>query len=134
MHQPRPGSIYNVVDDNPASRAEVMAFAAKLVGPPSDVSVSDKHSAYRRQQTFGGPTSPDASATATGSHNGKTAAQADTDVTFGSDIAKHRSVSKRAEKRVSNSKVKSEFGLTWDFPSYVEGLRAIHKGDRRPFA
>lgn len=134
MHQPRPGSIYNIVDDNPASRAEVMAFAAKLLGPPLDVSVSDKHNADCHQQRLDSPDSADASATATGSDSGVAAVQADSGVTLSNEITKHRSISKRAEKRVSNSKVKTELGLTWEFPSYVEGLSAIHKGDRRPFA
>ena len=44
-----------------------------------------------------------------------------------------RPVRKLAEKRVSNHKIKTELGLTWDFPSYVEGLSAIHAGDMRPF-
>lgn len=128
MHQPCPGSLYNVVDDNPASRAEVMAFAAQLLGPPLDVFASDKHNADSRQQTFADPDSADASAKATGSNDDLAAVHTNTD-----ELAKHRSISKRAEKRVSNSKIKSELGLTWEFPSYVEGLSAIHKGDRRPF-
>ncbi|KAL0053692.1 hypothetical protein WJX82_009356 [Trebouxia sp. C0006] len=47
--------------------------------------------------------------------------------------ARPRSVHKPAEKRVSNHKIKTELGLTWDFPSFVEGLSAIHAGDMRPF-
>ena len=133
MHQPRPGSIYNVVDDNPASRAEVMAFAAKLLGHPSALSVFGEHNADC-QQTSGGQDSPGASATATDSNSEMPAVQAIDGVMLDNKTTEQRSVSKRAEKRVRNSKVKSELGLTWEFPSYVEGLSAIHKGDRRPFA
>lgn len=37
------------------------------------------------------------------------------------------------EKRVSNSKMKRELGVVLRFPSYREGLRAIHAGDQTPF-
>ena len=40
MARPRPGAIYNLSDDQPASAAEVTAFAAKLLGakPPPEIS------------------------------------------------------------------------------------------------
>ncbi|KAK9815289.1 hypothetical protein WJX72_001095 [[Myrmecia] bisecta] len=38
------------------------------------------------------------------------------------------------EKRVCNLKVKQELGITLDFPTYQEGLRAIHGGNMQPFA
>jgi len=34
MKVPRPGSVYNIVDDDPASRGEVEGFARKLLGRP----------------------------------------------------------------------------------------------------
>lgn len=34
MKIPRPGSVYNIVDDDPASRREVEGFARKLLGQP----------------------------------------------------------------------------------------------------
>ncbi len=39
MARPRPGAIYNVCDDRPASAAEVTAFAAELLGvaPPPEI-------------------------------------------------------------------------------------------------
>lgn len=39
----------------------------------------------------------------------------------------------RGDKRVSNSKIKSQLGVTLNFPSYRQGLSAIHEGDIRPF-
>ena len=38
------------------------------------------------------------------------------------------------EKRVRNDVVKAELGLELAFPTYREGLAAIHAGDRRPFS
>ena len=34
IHQPNPGAIYNVCDDNPAPPQDVIAFAAELLGAP----------------------------------------------------------------------------------------------------
>ena len=38
------------------------------------------------------------------------------------------------EKRVRNDLVKAELGVELAFPTYREGLAAIHAGDRRPFS
>ncbi len=120
MNQPRPGSIYNVADDNPASRAEVMAFAASLLrsSSSSDAAMSNKHSADRQACMIDDICI-------------QSAALQEVDAMFKKD--RPRSVRKPAEKRVSNHKIKTELGLTWDFPSYVEGLSAIHAGEIRPF-
>ena len=40
---------------------------------------------------------------------------------------------KTEEKRVMNALIKEELGVSLKFPSYREGLRAIHAGDVRPF-
>ncbi len=37
------------------------------------------------------------------------------------------------EKRVSNRMLKEQLGVTLRFPTYREGLRAIHEGDQTPF-
>lgn len=118
MHQPCPGSVYNVTDDNPASRTEVVAFAASLLKLSSDAAMSNKHSADRQECT-------------TDDTRSQSGVLQEVDATC--DKARPRSVRKTAEKRVSNHKIKTELGLTWDFPSYVEGLSAIHAGDMRPF-
>ena len=120
MNQPCPGSIYNVTDDNPASRAEVMAFAASLLrsSSSSDAAMGNKHSADRQGRMTDDICSQSA------------ALQGDNAMC---EKARPRSVHKPAEKRVSNHKIKTELGLTWDFPSYVEGLTAIHAGDMQPF-
>ena len=37
------------------------------------------------------------------------------------------------EKRVSNRTLKGQLGVTLRFPTYREGLHAIHEGDQTPF-
>lgn len=118
MHQPCPGSIYNVTDDNPASRAEVMAFAASLLASSSDTARNNKHNADRQE------------CMTDGIHSQSAALQA---VDAMCEKGSPSLLRKPAEKRVSNHKIKAELGLKWDFPSYVEGLSAIHAGDMRPF-
>lgn len=59
MQQPRPGAVYNVVDDDPAGRAEVMAYAQELLSgkaaPQWQASIQPsserrKRAAYARSQ------------------------------------------------------------------------------------
>lgn len=127
MQQPNPGSIYNVVDDDPASRATVMAFAAKLLQTQQILALGgcdtsgDGDAANLLQE--GG--SPDVVKTRQQSRLG-----AETGATDISQVATHGS---RAEKRVGNGKVKAEFSFALEFPSYQEGLVAIYAGNRCPF-
>ena len=44
-----------------------------------------------------------------------------------------RSTSQSGEKRVRNERIKSELGVALRYPTYREGLAAIHAGDRTPF-
>lgn len=142
MHQPHPGSIYNVVDDNPASRAEVMAFARQLLGltsGPVSHSSHDAKGAFRK-----GPDGDDTPQLSTVGDSGSSAAvkegvvpasaatQKGVEPASVADDSNRRSVRKQAEKRVSNKKVKIELQVAWDFPSYVEGLSAIHSGCKWP--
>lgn len=39
----------------------------------------------------------------------------------------------RSEKRVCNRKIKEVLGIQLMFPSYKEGLAAIHQGNGTPF-
>lgn len=121
MQKPNPGSIYNVVDDDPASRATVIAFAAKLLQTQQttapggcntfvdDDAGSPLVVANRRQQPQIGA--------------GPGSAGINQVVTGGS----------KAEKRVSNAKMKAELSLALGFPSYREGLAAIFAGSNCPF-
>lgn len=127
MQQPNPGSIYNVVDDDPASRATVMAFAAKLLQTQQisalggcDTSGDGDAANLLQEGSF-----PDVVKIRQQSRLG-----AETGATDISQVATHGS---RAEKRVGNGKVKAEFSFALEFPSYREGLAAIHAGNRCPF-
>lgn len=46
---------------------------------------------------------------------------------------KPRTASQLAEKRVANGLIKKELGVSLDFPTYREGLTAIHKRNLTPF-
>ena len=98
MNQPNPGSIYNVVDDHPASRAEAMHFARQLLAGES-ATTADRP---KMQPSQGAP-----------------ADVASLDPAVGGVLG---------EKRVRNHKIKSELSISWEFPSYREGLAAIHAG------
>jgi hypothetical protein len=38
------------------------------------------------------------------------------------------------EKRVRNTRIREELGVALRFPDYRAGLRALHAGDKAPFA
>jgi nucleoside-diphosphate-sugar epimerase len=89
--RPRPGAIYNVCDDEPASPADVVAYAASLLGiePPQLIPLSDaKLSPMARS--------------------------------FYTD-----------NKRVSNTLIKTELGVTLAYPNFRAGLAAILAADGR---
>jgi hypothetical protein len=85
-------SVYNVVDDDPASRAEVSTFTDTLLrGEPE-------------------PPPPQQQP--------------------GSEVV----MLGRDEKRVRNTRLKRDLGVTLRFPDYRAGLRALHAADKTPFA
>jgi nucleoside-diphosphate-sugar epimerase len=85
MARPDPGAIYNVCDDEPAASADVLAFAADLLGvaPPPLVAFDD-------------------------------AGLGDMARSFYAD-----------NRLVSNSRIKSELGVTLRHPDYRSGLRQV---------
>ena len=83
--RPRPGAVYNVSDDQPASPTEVVAHAADLLGVPAPALVPFDEAAL----------SPMARS-------------------FYAD-----------NKRVSNTLIKAELGVTLRYPDYRAGLAAI---------
>lgn len=127
MRQPNPGSIYNVVDDDPSARATVIAFAANLL--------------QTQQRSALDGSSASAVDDAVKSHQedsfpfvGVNQQQSQTGGETGSlGISQVMTSGIRPEKRVCNAKIKSELALALDFPSYREGLAAIHAGNRCPF-
>jgi nucleoside-diphosphate-sugar epimerase len=102
------GAIYNLADDYPAPRGEVMAYAEELLGKGRDSEKSD------------------GAATTTGI----------ADVDMGGTGVNNMRARRRASehKRVNNARMRQQLmpgGLR--YPSYREGLRAIHHGDTSPF-
>lgn len=97
--KPRPGAVYNVVDNDPAGRSEVELYAKQLLGggPPGTTALNSRESQ---------------------SHSTAAVVEA----------------AARGEKRVKNELMKRELGVHLEFPTYREGLAAVAKGDRRPFA
>ena len=120
MAKPCPGSIYNVVDDNPAGRAVVMSFAASLL--EAELSAQADSAGLLRKSSAATSQSKAAS-----NRNIEGFGKAGNNATNGDQS------SSLAEKRVSNHKIKTELSMELGFPSYLEGLTAIQQGDKRPF-
>ena len=122
MRQPSPGSIYNVVDDDPSGRATVIAFAASLLQTQQRSALHGcSASADDDVNRFQGGSLPVESS----QQQSQTGAE--------SGISQVVSGGGRPEKRVCNAKIKAELSLIFEFPSYREGLAAIHAGDSCPF-
>lgn len=110
MAHPAAGQVYNVVDDDPANRSTVMRFARELLGGEEDalgIRATLQHAAQQEAaQQEGGD-----------------------DKTSGAVMT----TSKLPEKRVSNAKIKADLGVELWYPTYREGLTAIHADDPDPF-
>ncbi|KXZ49022.1 hypothetical protein GPECTOR_23g110 [Gonium pectorale] len=149
MAAPRPGSVYNVADDEPAPRGKVAAFARILVGQPAQAAPSGGDgSGWATAETTeavqeAASEAPDAPAAAglTGgertqqSRDGSGDGDGDGDSRrAGDSSARSRSRSPQAleEKRVRNALIKSELGVRLRYPTYREGVAAIHGGDLWP--
>ena len=87
MERPNPGRIYNVADDEPAPSAEVIAYAAALLGVPAPPVIP-----FEEAQL-----SPMAAA-------------------FYAD-----------NRRIDNTRIKTELGITLRYPSYRPGLEAVQE-------
>ncbi|EFJ46802.1 hypothetical protein VOLCADRAFT_92619 [Volvox carteri f. nagariensis] len=148
---PRPGSVYNVVDDDPAPRTEVVSYARSLLaGRPADgdhVGVSTPP-----QLQLLPDTAPDATAAATAtavspavvmpppseksvkcSSSGGAGSDGDSGTGRNPGPAP-AAVGALEEKRVCNRLIKSELGLELRYPSYMEGVAAIHRGEYWPLS
>ncbi len=107
------GAVYNVVDDDPAGRLEVMQYAARLL--------EDAHEPVPGLASAGSSLDepPDGGATSSSDNEDGLAAAA--------------APARTGEKRVSNQRIKRELGVRLAFPTYREGLAAIVQCDMRPF-
>jgi nucleoside-diphosphate-sugar epimerase len=97
------GLIFNVADDEPAPRATVMAYARQLLSATTDTAYDD---------------------------DGTTAATAAPAPVPESERSRRR---RTDNKRVSNRRLRDVLGYTLRYPTYRDGLAAIHRGDTDPF-
>ena len=118
MHQPNPGSIYNVVDDIPASRADAISFARQLLSRQSDTAEQPDANVSTQAHTAD-------SAKFTPGTSAQIPLKSSPSAGCGNAPGRPKAL---GEKRVSNSKIKSELNFCLDFPSYQDGLTAIHAG------
>lgn len=135
--------IVNVVDDEPAPRAEVEAFAAQLLQltPPSTGGTSSSGSGGSGTAM---PAAAEDVSAAPPAQEGSLHAQNNPAITANEDASAtvksaDRSTLKSGpveEKRVSNARLKQRLAqLSWSLaaPTYREGLQRIAAGDTSPF-
>ncbi len=114
------------VDDEPAPRAQVVDFAAGLLG-------------VRSGGSHGAGATTAATATATGGAGGRASsepASGDGSQVQAGSGGSGRGSTRAApleEKRVRNARLKDRLGLQLAYPSYREGLAAIASGRILPF-
>ena len=118
MQQPNPGSIYNIVDDNPASRAEALAYAGELLSRQTEGNKQIKTGIHPQAADS---VRSDAEQSSTSTSRVTCAADK-----CNGTVQDEPSIP--GEKRVSNSKIKTELGYCFKYPSYQEGLTAIYTG------
>lgn len=99
------GYIYNVVDDDPSPRGEVVAFARHLL-LGTDLSNNNDD---------------DDSTSSSTENNASNGGEGRISMTI------------MEEKRVHNRLIKQELGVTLEFPTYRQGLNALASGDVRPY-
>ncbi len=116
MAHPAAGEVYNVVDDDPASRGVVMDFARGLLG------VEDDRLGIRATLAR--------AAAAKGGVDGVVEDGVVEDGSTGNDAQTNRTL---PEKRVSNAKLKADLEVQLWYPTYREGLTAIHEQEPEPF-
>jgi hypothetical protein len=132
------GSVYNVADNSPAPRDEVMQYAETLLNelnlldstPPSAVSDGALPLSLPRgdssavSRSGSGSSSPDSAAVVSASST----------VDQGEKAVGERARRRTTEnKRVSNGHIVRSLGYVFKYPSYKEGLTALASGSNDPF-
>ena len=110
----RSSEIYNVVDNLPASRQEVLAFAASVLEAKDRGSVVSE-TPFQRESKMKAEESDNANQR---------------------KVLREECVIVNAslpEKRVHNLKIRKELQVNLKYPSYKEGLSAIAFGSKDPF-
>jgi hypothetical protein len=118
MGAPAAGAIYNVADDDPAPRSEVVAFAQQQV---------------QQLRAAGGGAAPAARAAPDAAPAAAATAAATPQGSGGGGGRGGREAAAREEKRVRNTRIKEELGVRLAYPSYREGVQAILGGCADPF-
>lgn len=134
MAAPRPGAVYNIVDDDPAPRGEVMEFARRLVagdsGGGAAVAAAGPEAAVEAEAAGQSPSGSGHEAAAGGS---EAAGSGEGDSSGGSGRRRDGSGAERLEeKRVRNGLIRQELGVVLRYPTYREGVAALHGGDCWP--
>lgn len=126
MAAPLPGSTYNVADDDPAPRTEVMAFAEQLM-LAQGVLLGQGREAGRSEPAAQAAQSAGAGGAAA---EQQPAGQGDS----GSGSARGSRVRASVEeKRVGNAKIKQQLGISLVYPTYRQGVAAVLAGSTAPF-
>eukprot|EP00850_Spirogloea_muscicola_P008818 SM000048S16530 [mRNA] locus=s48:216837:219001:+ [translate_table: standard] len=123
MEAPMAGHIYNIVDDDPAPRSEVMAFAKLLLSEACNA--EPQQDCDESLITGHGSISEDNCL--------KQAAVRESEAVCLTEPQEQSQQGHVAEKRVSNARIKLELGTRLVHPDYRSGLKAIAAGDARPF-
>lgn len=155
--RPRPGAVYNVVDDEPAGRGAVMDYAANLLACEMaallhEVPKSADEQAPGLQSFMSMDDFPMSSGMSSSSSSGsdreeeerkkfnrrnmRLASERGRYVVTRAQVREYLpkiAPTPNGEKRVKNDLIKNELGVELEFPTYREGLSAIAKGDMRPF-
>lgn len=160
MERPRPAAVYNLVDDDPAGREEVVAFAADLLARRMAAATQEAPAAAPRGEAArragrggGGGGGRGAALDSDGSGDEDAAGNAADPapaVAAAAAAVEEEAPTVRAggsrrdaegeggagypdEKRVRNELIKAELGVALEFPTYREGIAALVAGDMRPF-
>lgn len=156
--RPRPGAVYNVVDDEPAGRGAVMEYAANLLACEMAAvlhempkSASEQAPGLQSFMSMDDFTLNSGMSSSSGSDRDeeerrRSRKQNREILRVGSErvsqLATRAEVREftpqvaptpNGEKRVKNDLIKKELGVQLEFPTFREGLSAIARGDMRPF-
>eukprot|EP00879_Flechtneria_rotunda_P007167 GHRR01007522.1.p1 GENE.GHRR01007522.1~~GHRR01007522.1.p1 ORF type:complete len:168 (+),score=64.06 GHRR01007522.1:566-1069(+) len=117
----------NVVDDEPAPRGDVEAFARQLLGLHTETGPGSDSSNSQDQQAATGKTAIQQT-----HYNDQQQERQDSELYISS--RRKRQSEPLEEKRVQNDKLKSVLGVQLIAPTYREGLQLLHSGNIMPFA
>lgn len=122
--------VINVVDDEPAPRGDVEAFALQLLGGAAAAAAGAGATAAPPAVPAG------ASGSAEQGSSQPRGSGTDSDSSEAQQLQQprlRRSSEPLEEKRVANGKLKQQLGVVLAAPTFRQGLAALHAGDISPF-